>query len=84
MLQVNLSGLLRHPLSAVMELQKVFRNGSTLFPICLRGFPKEVIKQTLMSHASYATKCYQTFLRYLPNFIHTSFLPYLRTYLLTY
>jgi len=77
---VNLIGLRRHSISAVTELRKVLRNGSTVLPICLRGLPIEVIKQTLLSYASYATKCYQTFLCYLPNFVIT----YLHTYILTY
>ena len=65
---MNLSVLRRHPVSAVLELQRRVQNGSTVIPICLWGLCKQIMKLPLMAYASCVTTCYQTILCYLSNF----------------
>ena len=69
--KVTLSIVLRLSVTPVLELQIVAQNGSrlTTIHICLWDLRIKVMKLTPTPCSSCATKCYQTGLRHLPNFV---------------
>jgi hypothetical protein len=66
--RLNLKILHRHPVSAVLKLQKVVQSTSTMNRIYLWGLHIQAVKFPLMPCVSCTIKHYQTVLRYVPNF----------------
>jgi hypothetical protein len=49
----------RHPISAVLEVQKAVKDGSEMNRICVWCLRTQLMKLTMKAHASCATKRYQ-------------------------